>query len=151
MKLLRKIFIKLGLIRLGFVAISVAVMYLTLRPSPDLAEIFWIPDWLGNWADKNGNVRTAVPFFIPSMLWGLISRRKKLPVHLSGYAAIWLFLIITESLQIFLPQRNMDIGDIGWGSFGMALGGLVGIGMLVISQRRQEKKAQRNLTPKSTK
>jgi hypothetical protein len=46
---------------LRFFAIAAAIILLaaiaicSLAPSPNMREMWWIPDWLGTWADRNGN------------------------------------------------------------------------------------------------
>ena len=108
--------------------------YLTLRPSPILNELPWLPDWLGHWADANGDLRTAVPFFLLSLLWAVGGRRLRgrswARRWVSGFAGIWLLLLVTESLQLLIPSRNFSLLDIAWGTIGFAIGGLLGLSIL---------------------
>jgi putative exporter of polyketide antibiotics len=46
---------------LRFLVIAAAIILLaaiaicSLAPSPNMREMAWIPQWLGEWADRNGN------------------------------------------------------------------------------------------------
>ena len=39
-----------------------AILICSLTPSPNMREMWWIPDWLGTWADRNGNLRNFPVF-----------------------------------------------------------------------------------------
>ena len=43
-------------------ALLVAIVVCSLTSSPNMREMWWIPDWLGTWADRNGNFRNFPVF-----------------------------------------------------------------------------------------
>lgn len=109
------------------------IAYLSLRPSPSLSELSWLPSWLGEWADApgNGDRRTAIPFFLLSgylaMECCLVFRASKARAHtvwLLGASGLLLLLGMMEGLQLILPTRSASAFDLAWGSFGILLGGL---------------------------
>ena len=118
------------LLHAAFAAFFVVTGYLVLRPSPSISELPFIPDWLAAWADRNWDLRTAVPFFFLSLLWTLLAGRR--PGRLvAGHLALAALLILTELAQILLPERHAGLPDILWGLAGLSAGALLG---LLISQ-----------------
>ncbi len=117
----------------AFAALFAFTGYLVLRPSPSMAEIGWFPGWLSNWADRYGDLRTAVPFFLLSLMWTMVSwaRVKRL---IAGYYGIGALLVLTELCQIFLPERHAGLPDILYGLIGLSAGGLVGLIILSKAQ-----------------
>jgi hypothetical protein len=107
------------------------IAYLSLRTSPVLAEIAWLPDWLTKWADTHGELRTAVPFFVLSFYIGLeawlaFPKSRSLPalIWLLGAYGLGALLLLVELLQIPMPDRHFTWGDIGFGLLGILSGGL---------------------------
>lgn len=93
-------------------------------------EISWLPRWLGHWADRNGELRTAVPFFMLSAYlaieaWIGFSKSCSLAnlAWLLGAFCLIALLTLTEVLQLVLPLRHFDWADIGFGMIGTLLGG----------------------------
>lgn len=106
------------------------IAYCSLRSSPTLAEISWLPEWLGAWADKHGELRTGVPFFIVSSYialesWYGFRASRALPPLMWALAVYGLLCVLglTELIQIWLPQRTASWADIAWGSAGALAGG----------------------------
>ncbi|CAA6696205.1 MULTISPECIES: hypothetical protein [unclassified Lentimonas] len=120
-------------ISFAFIFGCLLISYLSLRSSPILMEINWIPNWLSQWADANGNGerRTSVPFFALSGYLTLeamfaFKECRALPWMIWALAAYALFglLCLTEFIQIWLPERTASWADIGWGTLGIAGGAL---------------------------
>jgi hypothetical protein len=44
------------------------VFYFSWLPNPDIGVKPYFPKWLGEWTNKNGNLRSAVPFVFLGML-----------------------------------------------------------------------------------
>lgn len=108
----------------------VLIAYLSLRPSPILSEIGWLPDWLTHWADRHGELRTGVPFFVLSSYWALevwwrfhLSASLPALLWLLGVYGLGALLGLTELIQIPMPNRHFSWGDISWGMVGSVLGG----------------------------
>jgi hypothetical protein len=114
----------------------ICIVYFSLRSSPHLLETGWMPDWLGKWADRNGELRTVVPYIFASIIWSTIVISNKgdqtngasLSRLILGCSILFGLLVVTELWQLFLPLRSTSWGDIGWGSVGILLG--LGFGLL---------------------
>ncbi|GAB3928076.1 VanZ family protein [Larkinella terrae] len=109
------------------IALGVAlVFYLSWRPSPMMEQVWFIPDWLGRWTDKqsNGDLRTAVPFVFLGGLTGLWLLQTKSPRLWWFFAFIGLTIVavIAEVGQLMLPHRYFKWQDILWGSAGTVIG-----------------------------
>jgi hypothetical protein len=57
---------------LRFFVIAAAIILLaaiatcSLAPSPNMREMWWIPSWLGEWADRNPNFRNMPVLISPA-------------------------------------------------------------------------------------
>ena len=127
-----------GLLALGLgVFLSVClVLYFSLRPSPALSEINWLPQWLASWADRNGNLRTIVPYLGASLLVSLcVSLYEQIFPSISvsvgirrficlatGASSLFILLLLTELAQIGLSRRWASWEDVFWGGLGIFLG-----------------------------
>ncbi len=88
-----------------------------------MTELRWVPRWLAAWADRDPNLRTAIPFVPLAFLLVLGSAGMgcKRPLRLAltvGGAC----LAISEFGQLFLPHRSADVKDLMWGGLGILLG-----------------------------
>ena len=103
-----------------------AVFYLSWVPDPNIERVWFVPEWLGRWADQGANddLRTAIPFVFLGLFAGVILSRKRVPVRLWFLA--WLLLsavaVLAEAGQLVLPKRSFDWGDVGWGALGAFVG-----------------------------
>jgi hypothetical protein len=107
------------------VAMLGAAFFLTLRPSPYLVGLTWVPSWLADWADSNGVLRN-VPAFAACYLVILVGvgwRRRYLAFGVTFAVATTL-----EVIQLWLPSRFFGWDDIlaSWGGVlaGFAIGSL---------------------------
>lgn len=122
-----------------------ATIYMSVRSSSHMMEIVWIPDWLGAWADRNPDSRTAVPFFLLSLICPVAIRKRSQRGSkaeqrategidtlrlLLGYVSIAVLLWTTEGAQYFIQTRDLNIADILWGMIGLFAGGVIGISIL---------------------
>ena len=137
--ILRKLTLLLSLV---FGCIILVTIYFSLRSSPNLKEVQFLPDWIGYWADIHVNARTAVPYFILALLWPMVASAlqlmnrdrltpKRFPKEslllIIGYVGIAVLLLSTEALQIFIPTRFVTLEDTLWGTLGISSGGIVGL------------------------
>jgi len=95
------------------------VTFLSLRSSPAISTVRWIPRFIANWADRHGRVDNlpangmmGVPFFLMASTF----RRQ-----LWSVAILSLFIVSLELAQLAIPTRHCDIGDMVWGSLGLAV------------------------------
>ncbi len=92
-------------------------------PDSRMTELRWIPGWAAAWADRDPNIRTAVPFIPLAFLLvhGFAMCNLKWPVvwSVAGSAAC---LGLAERGQVFLPARTADVADLLWGAAGILIG-----------------------------
>ena len=105
------------------------ILYLSLRTSPSLVELSWLPDWLSRWADRHGDFRTLIPYAAASSYIGLeacwiFRRSTSLPALIWLLAAYGLLalLCLTELIQIPLSRRTFSWLDLLWGGLGILSG-----------------------------
>lgn len=115
------------------------VLYFSLRSSPALSEITWLPRWLADWADRNGNLRTGVPYLGASFLtcWCISLYQQLCPavmisagvryfMHVVLGASVWfILLVLTEFMQLWMSKRWACWQDVFWGGCGILLGVLL--------------------------
>jgi hypothetical protein len=155
---------------LRFFVIAAAIILLaaiatcSLAPSPNMREMWWIPAWLGEWADRNPNFRNMPVFAALSVLlsfvWNLLSpisdiRRltsaKSLSLLVSSpvvrgpvvlrraalcFCAAALLGASLEALQLLLSNRHFDWADIGWSTSGAFAGAFVAWSISMLSAPR---------------
>jgi hypothetical protein len=120
-------------------ALLAAIATCALAPSPNMREMWWIPGWLGEWADRYPNFRNFPVFCAFSALIVLVvTRYQPLATRYGRWRLAFGVFVATsllgaslEVLQLlFLPNRHFDWADIGWsasGAFAGATAGLVGL------------------------
>lgn len=113
-----------GIIVLSLSAVLVALI-LAASWSADsrMTTLRWLPGWAAQWADRDPNFRTAIPF-IPLaflLLRGFAWRGWKSPL-LGAALVCGGCLGLSELGQVFLPARTADVADLLWGAAGIASG-----------------------------
>lgn len=125
-----------SILTVSFIGLLWAILYLSLRSSPSLSSVDWLPSQLTQWADRNGEFRTFVPYCFASLLLVAIAffmgkfciipaALEKLCI-LAGGSGLLTLLTLTELAQLALEQRVASWADLGWGSLGIALGMIAG-------------------------
>jgi glycopeptide antibiotics resistance protein len=100
------------------------VFYFSWLPNPNIGIKSYFPHWLGEWTNKNGNLRTAVPFVFLGFLLeiGFVDYQDIRKKRLIILAILITIVFVAELGQLYLPLRHFDIEDILWGIFGSILG-----------------------------
>ena len=98
------------------------IFYLSWLKNSNFEKITFLPNWLNNWSNIHGQLRTAVPF-IP--LGFLLNSYKKNGMSLSGLLICFLVVCVAEFGQLFIPTRVPDIIDIFFGLVGSILGMII--------------------------
>lgn len=106
-----------------------AILICSLAPSPNMREMWWIPDWVGEWADRNGNFRNFPVFAVFSALLFFVLRPFQLNTvnrtqntALGAALCASAFGVLLEVAQLFLSNRHFDLADIGWSTGGALVG-----------------------------
>ncbi|MBK1856545.1 VanZ family protein [Verrucomicrobiaceae bacterium 5K15] len=92
-------------------------------PHSQMSKLAWMPGWIAKLADREPNIRTAVPFMpLAGLLFMALStiqiqRPLRITLTICGF-----ILCVTEFGQAFLPQRTVDWKDLLWGTVGILLG-----------------------------
>jgi hypothetical protein len=136
--------------RAVYLLLLLIILYLSLRGSPSLREVWWLPEWLSAWADRHGELRTAVPYCAAGLLcpWLLTRNQARAagrshPIRdgrlaLSLWAAVSLFalLLFTEGAQLVLPNRVTSLADVAWGALGIVVGVAASLCLRAVAARR---------------
>lgn len=103
---------------------SCLVFYFSWLPNPNIGIKPYFPKWLGEWTNKNGNLRTAVPFVFLGILleFGFVDLKEVWKKRFIILIILVGIVIVAELGQLFLPKRHFDIEDILWGISGSILG-----------------------------
>jgi len=137
-------------VRAAYLLLLLAILYLSLRGSPSLREVCWLPEWLSAWADRHGELRTAVPYCAAGLLcpWLLIRNQARptgrsqlighgrLAPSLWAAASLFALLLLTEGAQLVLPNRLASLADIALGTLGIVVGVAGSLGLRAVAQRR---------------
>ena len=124
----------------------VAILFCALAPSPNMREVIWIPSWLGEWADRNGNFRNfpvfaalaALLFFVFTFYQRLVTRYGRWRLAFSAFLVTALLGASLEVAQLlFLPNRHFDWADIGWLAAGAFVGAFLSAACCGRSHNRQ--------------
>jgi hypothetical protein len=98
------------------------VLYLSWRSSPAMAHVWFIPNSVAHWADKqeNDTIRTAVP--LVALGGQLAWQRRPWWQWLVAWGLLFTLVVLAEAGQHFEAHRSFDLGDIAWGGIGAAVG-----------------------------
>ena len=140
---------------LRFLVIAAAIILLaaiatcSLAPSPNMREMWWIPGWLGEWADRYPNFRNFPVFAAFAALLFLVFNTShagaapraggfvfksfslkaanfRLNTALRAAACSSALGFSLEVAQLhFLANRHFDWADIGWSTSGAFVGATV--------------------------
>lgn len=100
----------------GLVGIGL-VTFLSLRSSPAISTVGWIPKPIAHWADRNGRLDNLPAYgllAVPFLLVASTFRRQLWMVILLA-----LLIVALELTQLDLPTRHCDPGDIACGWTGL--------------------------------
>ncbi|MGE9291696.1 MAG: VanZ family protein [Puniceicoccales bacterium] len=105
-------------------------MYYSFKPEPQFAGDPFLPGWLQWFGDTFPDFRTFVPYFCFAGLSPfLVSGKSRVgPGRVTLWVSIglWIFLVISEWIQVYLPQRSATWMDVFWGTAGVVTGAIVG-------------------------
>lgn len=125
------------------IALLAAIATCSLAPSSYMTELPFIPQWLGEWADRNPNFRnfpvfaalSALLFFVVTFYQRLVTRYGRWRIALGVFSATGLLGIVLEVAQILIPGRVADWHDVLWASLGALAGTFVGALALMLALR----------------
>ena len=114
-------FFKVGLV-LVFIG---GIFVFSWLNSPDFANVPLMPNWLNNWSNVHGQLRTGAPFIPLGFL--LNSYSKKWSISLIGLLISFFVVVIAELGQYFIPTRYPDPMDVFYGIVGALIGMMIQI------------------------
>jgi hypothetical protein len=131
---------RLGLLGFGLAGIGL-VTYLSLRSSPAITTVNWIPKPIAQWADRHGRFCNLPAYGVLATPFLLMASTFRRQMGVVGLLA--LLILAFELLQLRLPARSCDPWDIayGWAGLLIAWGGYLGIKRL-IARRGPESDAE---------
>ena len=99
------------------------IFYYSWIPNPVLSENKVLPSVIFKWADTYFNLRTAVPFFLLSLLsFPILSLKNPFFALKTNFSVSLLLVLSAEIGQLFVPNRHFDIKDIIYGLLGSYVG-----------------------------
>lgn len=114
-------------------------VYLSVKSSPRMTAVDWLPQWITRWADQHGRLRNFPAFGLIALPFLLLmpSRTSRIRIVI----ALTSLVATLELIQNWIPARSPDIGDVFWAGLGLlAALILVELGHLV----RHKLKSSRN-------
>lgn len=121
----------------GLAAGGLAI-YLSVKPSPEMSAVHWLPARITHWADQHGrlcNLPAYALLAIPFLAMGR-SPQKRLVISLGLVA----FIALLELAQRWIPSRTSDGWDILWGGTGVfAVQSLIELGVGVWRRTREKR------------
>jgi glycopeptide antibiotics resistance protein len=131
------------LVRFGSLALTLALLAAiatcALAPSPNMREMWWIPSWLGEWADRYPNFRNFPVFAAFAALLYFLFRffclnTENCKLNTALRAAVFasaLGIVLEVAQLLFLSNRHFDWADIFW----MTTGAFVGASSAMVLSR----------------
>ncbi|NBA85268.1 hypothetical protein GVN16_05820 [Emticicia sp. CRIBPO] len=120
--------LRIFLIFLAFLLV-LSVFYFSWIAYPDLREAWFLPGWVMDWANesRNGDLRTAVPFFLLGIVFELLMKKSNNWMRRLGFwFLLFVLVVVVEVGQLRLPHRHFSYTDIFWGVAGTTAGMLIG-------------------------
>ena len=112
--------------KVGLVLVFIGIIFLfSWLNSPDFANVPLMPNWLNNWSNVHGQLRTGAPFIPLGFL--LNSYSKKWSISLIGLLISFFVVVIAELGQYFIPTRYPDPMDVFYGIVGALIGMMIQI------------------------
>jgi hypothetical protein len=84
--------------------------YLTLRPSGQMANMWWLPTVIGQWCDQHGQLRNVPAFFLLVIPFLIALRR--FPQRFVAMLALGFLAAFVEAMQLVLPGRHSEWEDV---------------------------------------
>jgi len=109
----------------GAAAAVAAILYFSLRSSPYLGDVTWLPVGLARWADsrQGEDIRTAVPFVLLGVCAGWAGRKWHAKVRFVTF--LLMLPLGVEVAQLMIPSRTGSMKDVVWGWAGGIAGLLI--------------------------
>lgn len=100
----------------GLLGIGV-VTFLSLRSSPAISTVWWIPRFVANWADRHGRFDNFPAYGMMGVPFFMIASAFRRQVWV--FAVLSLIIISLELTQLAIPTRHCDVWDMFWGCMGL--------------------------------
>ena len=99
------------------------LIFCSLRESPHLSELQWMPTSLGQWIDSHGVGRNVVAFGLVAL--ALSAGRRSTRQIFAWCLGLAVLAATLEVAQLWLPRRVFDWKDIAAGWAGIAVAGSI--------------------------
>lgn len=93
------------------------VTFLSLRSSPAISTVNWIPKPIAQWADRNGRLDNFPAYGLLAVPFLLMATTLRRQMWIVGLLA--LLIVVLEVAQLELPMRHCDLMDIAFGWAGL--------------------------------
>jgi len=115
-KLFGAVCFRLGIIGVGLFGVGLAI-YLSLKPSPSMNAVRWLPRFITAWADRHGQSDNFVAYSMLSIPFLMVAPGRLERACVTTSLAI--LVAAMEIIQIWIPTRVADEWDIFWGWSGL--------------------------------
>jgi len=128
--------------------VVVLIFAASWAPESQMTKLRWMPEWAARFADRDPNIRTAIPFIPLAFLLvlGFSWSRVKRP-HVWALTVGGLCLLLSELGQRFLPNRTADVKDLMWGGLGIVVGTAGAWGARMLKRRDLNRHPSLRATP----
>jgi hypothetical protein len=92
-------------------------IYLSVRPSPALATVWWLPHFISRWADHHGILRNFPAYAMLAVPFLMVATGVRQRAYAVAFLAI--FAALMEIIQLWIPTRFADMRDIVWSWAGL--------------------------------
>jgi glycopeptide antibiotics resistance protein len=106
----------MSLLCAGVVGIGL-VIFLSLRSSPAISSVRWVPGIISHWADRHGRACNFPAYGMLAVPFLMITSTFRQQARVIGLLA--LLIISLEFAQRAIPTRVCDLGDVAWGWAGL--------------------------------
>ncbi len=121
------------------------IFYLSWISDADLNEQPFIPEWLGKWTNAHYTLRTAVPFVLLGILFGILlaSRQYSIKFWVFTWLALSIVVLIAEAGQLLISSRVFDWEDVLWGVAGAFAGLSLMFSIMLLGRKKYHDKYMR--------
>jgi len=99
-------------------AIGIACgLYLTLKKSSVLQEVWWLPTGIARWADSYGRFRNFPAYALLALPFMLVANGRR--ARFNAFRWLALFGAAVEAAQYFIPSRWCEWEDVAWSWAGL--------------------------------
>jgi len=108
--------IRLGITCVGVFGVGLAI-FLSVKSSPSMSAVGWLPHFITHWADRHGRSCNFPAYAMLAIPFLTIAPGR---LHRAGATVLLAILVAgLEIIQLWIPTRYSDKWDVFWGWSGL--------------------------------